>query len=486
MDLRTIDEEATARLRARFRGELLLPSAAGYESARHIWNAVIDKHPALIARCSGVADIVAAVRFAREEGLVLAIRGGGHNVAGTAMCDGGLVLDLSQLKGVRIDTLARTARIQPGVTNGDLDHETQAFGLATTGGIASTTGVTGLTLGGGLGWLMRRHGLACDNLLSADMVTAEGTCITANRTEHADLFWALRGGGGNFGVVTSLEYRLHPVGPSVVAGLVLHPAERAREVLRFYRDYVAAMPDELTTIVNLRHAPPAPWLPPELHGRAVVAIMSCHAGSIEEGFEAVRPLKQFGPPLFDLLEPKPYVLHQRMFDDAVPPGLRYYWKSHYLRALSDQLIDALAEHAWRDTSARSYTLLFQMGGAVARLADDATAFASRGAPCGININAVWAAPEEDRDHIEWARAFFAATEPFSTGGVYVNFLGTEGEERIRAAYGANYERLAQVKARYDPTNFFRVNQNVRPPSRPTAARAGPGASTQLAIAPSRL
>ncbi len=462
---KAINSAAIAQLRARMRGELLLPADAGYEDARRIWNAAIDKRPALIARAGGVADVVAAVRFAREHGLPFAIRGGGHNVAGTALVDDGLVLDLSRLKGVRVDPAARTVRIAPGVTNGDLDHETQAFGLAITGGIASTTGVTGLTLGGGLGWLMRKHGLACDSLLSADVVTVGGECITASEHDHADLFWALRGGGGNFGVVTSLEYRVHPVGPTVVAGLVLHPAERAREVLRFYRDFVATTPDEVTTIVNLRHAPPAPWVPPHLHGRAVVALMACHAGPVDRALQDLQKLKQFGAPLLDILEPKPYALHQKMFDGAVPPGWRYCWKSHYLRALSDALIEALIEHAWRDASPRCYTLLFQMGGAVGRVAETATAFGNRDAPCGININAVWTEPGEDAQRIAWARDFFAATEPFSTGGVYVNFLGTEGEERIRAAYGANYERLARVKQRYDPDNFFRVNQNIAPPPR---------------------
>jgi FAD/FMN-containing dehydrogenase len=457
-----VSARALAGLRDRFRGELLRPADADYGSARRLWNATIDKRPALIARCSSTADIVAALAFARDEGLVLAVRGGGHNVAGTAVCDGGLVLDLSRLKSIRVDPDARTVRIRPGVTNGDLDRETQSHGLATTSGIASTTGVTGLTLGGGLGWLMRRYGLACDNLLSADVVTADGACITATAQTHADLFWALRGGGGNFGVVTSFEYRLHPVGPTVVAGPVFYPAERAREVLRLYRDFAAGAPDALTTIINLRHAPAAPWLPPELHGRAVVAIMACHAGPIDEALQAVRPLKSFGPPLLDLLEPRPYAMHQQMYDGAVPPGLRYYWKSHYFNALSDALIDVLAEHAWRDRSARSYTLLPLMGGAVSRVAESATAFAGRAVEHAININAVWTAPEEDDEHVEWARQFFAATEPHACGGVYVNFLGVEGEERVRAAYGANYERLAQVKQRYDPTNFFRVNQNIRP------------------------
>jgi FAD/FMN-containing dehydrogenase len=457
-----VGKRALAGLRARFRGELLTPADGDYEAARQIWNAMVDKRPALVARCSGVADIVEGIRFARDSGLPLAVRGGGHNVAGTALCDDGLVLDLSRLKGVRVDPHKRTVRIQPGVTNGDLDHEMQAFGLATTSGIASTTGVAGLTLGGGIGWLMRRYGLACDNLLSADVATADGGCLTASEDEHPDLFWALRGGGGNFGVATSLLYRAHEVGPTVFAGPVLYAAESARDVLRGYRDYVASAPDEVGTIVNLRFAPPAPWVPPQLHGRAGDAIMACYAGTAESALKAVGPLKRFGAPLLDLLEPRPYVVHQSMYDGAVPPGLRYYWKSHYLDELGDGLIDALLEHAWRDASPRSYTLLPHMGGAVSRIAEQATAFGNRAAAFAININAVWNVSVEDDAHIEWARAFFAATERFSTGGVYVNFLGVEGEERIRAAYGANYDRLAEVKARYDPANFFRVNQNIGP------------------------
>lgn len=455
-------DSALSALRTRFRGELLMPADAGYDAARSIWNAAINKRPALIARCSGVADIVAALRCAQDEGLLLAVRGGGHNVAGTALCDGGIVLDLSRLKGIRVDPGACTVRIQPGVLNGDLDHETQAFGLATTSGIASTTGVAGLTLGGGIGWLMRRHGLTCDNLLSADVVLADGRHVTASATEHPDLFWALRGGGGNFGVVTSFEYRLHAVGPTVVAGLLLYPAERAREVLRAYRDYAATAPDELTVIVNLRHAPPAPWLPASLHGRAVVAMMACHAGPVEQGLQAVRPLRSLGPVLFDNLEAKPYVQHQKMYDAAVPAGWRYFWKSHYLHALGDGLIDALVARAWQDTSPKSYTLLPLMGGAVSRVDEQATSFGNRDAVHTININAVWTDVQEDREHVAWARAFFAATEPFSTGGVYVNFLGDEGGERVRAAYGANFDRLVQVKSRYDPDNFFRVNQNISP------------------------
>ena len=319
----------------------------------------------------------------------------------------------------------RPERLQMGVTNGDLDREAQAFGFAVTSGIASTAGLAGLTLGGGVGWLMRRFGLTCDNLLSADLVTAEGRLITVSPEAHEDLFWAIRGGGGSFGVVTEFEYRLHQLGSDTVAGLVLHPAERARDVLRFYRDFVREAPDALGGIVNLRHAPPAPWIPSELHRMPVIAISVCYAGPVDEALVALGPLKRFGPPLVDTIEPKPYASHQRVFDATVPPGWRYYWESHYLRELGDEAIDALVTHAWRDTSPLSYTLIPLMGGEVSRVAPDATAFAGRDAAHLININAAWTDPAGDGEHISWAREFFAATEPFSAGGIYVNFRGSE-------------------------------------------------------------
>ena len=462
----TIPNRLAAALRERAHGEIFRPGDDGYDSARQIWNAAIDKRPGLILRCTGVADVIAGVNFARANGLLLAVRSGGHNVAGTALCDGGIVLDLSSMKGIRVDPAARTVRVQAGVTNGDFDRETQAFGLSSTTGIASTTGLAGLTLGGGIGWLMRKYGLTCDNLLSADVVTADGGFLTVSASENQDLFWAIRGGGGNFGIVTSFEYRLHSLGPTVLAGVVLHPAENAREVLRFYREYISTVPDELTACLNLRAAPAVPWVPDHLQGRPIVGIIVCYAGSIEEGERVVRPLKQFGPPLLDAIEPKPYMLHQQMFDAGVPPGLRYYWKSHYLGELTDGAIDTLAAHAWKTSSPQSYTLVFQTGGAVSRVDEAAMACGNRDARHTFNINSVWNEPQEDDEHARWAREFFAAMQPFSTGGVYVNFLGNEGEERIRAAYGQEkFERLVALKNTYDPTNLFRVNQNIKPTGR---------------------
>ena len=447
-----------------FHGELLLPTRPGYDAARRIWNGAIDRHPACIARCTGVADVLAAVRFARRRDLVVAVRSGGHGVAGHAVCDGGLVIDLSPMKGITVDPRARTARAQAGVLWGELDRETQLHGLATVGGIVTHTGIAGLTLGGGIGWLMRKHGATVDNLLSADVVTAQGEIVAASEDENPDLFWAIRGGGGNFGIVTSFEYRLHPVGPIVLAGQVFHPLEDAPELLRFYREFITAAPDELTTIFELSVAPPAPFLPEEVHGKPIVWVGACYAGSPEEGAEVVRPLKQFGRPIVDLLEPKPYTALQSMFDPMVPHGWHRYWKSVELPALTDDAIDTLVERASAQTSSKSYCIVFQLGGALARAGEHETAFSQRDAAHDVNVNAVWT--EEDPDaarHVAWARDFFDAMQPHARGRVYVNFLGDEGGDRVRQAYGArNYERLVEIKRAFDPTNFFRLNQNVRP------------------------
>ncbi len=424
---------------------------------------MIDRRPALIVRCSGSSDVISCVNFARKEGLALAIRGGGHNVAGSAVCDDGLVIDLSAMKGIVVDPKARTARCQPGVLWGELDRETQTFGLATTGGIVTHTGIAGLTLGGGIGWLMRKHGLTCDNLLAADIITADGRFLHADENENSDLLWGLRGGGGNFGIVTEFEYRLHSVGPRVLAGVIMHPAERAPEVLRLYRDYIAAAPEELTTIVNLRWAPTAEFLPSELHGRAVLIIAACYAGPVEDGERAIAPLRLFGEPLFDLLQPTSYIDHQSMFDASVPHGLRYYWKSHYLGPLDDAAIDTLVAHAWKAPSQSSYTIMFHLGGAIRRIDGAATAFEDRSAEHALNINAVWTDAQTTERHITWTQDFWEAMNPTSTGRVYVNFLGEEGHERVRAAYGPEkYQRLAALKREYDPTNLLRLNQNISP------------------------
>jgi FAD/FMN-containing dehydrogenase len=452
------------RLSDSLQGPVIAPDDEGYEEARSIWNGAIDRRPACIARCTGVADVVAAVGFARERDLIVGVRSGGHGVGGHALCDGGLVIDLSPMKGIRVDPATRTARAEAGVLWGELDRETQLFGLATVGGIVTHTGIAGLTLGGGIGWLMRKHGATVDNLLSADVVTAQGDIVTASDEENPDLFWGIRGGGGNFGIVTSFEYRLHPVGPIVLAGPVFHLLEDAPEVLRFYREFIGAAPDELTTIFDLSVAPPLPFLPEEVHGKPIVMVGACYAGSPDEGAELVRPLKQFGRPIADLLEPKPYTALQAMFDPMVPHGWHRYWKSVELPALTDDAIDTLVEHASGSTSPKSYCIVFQLGGALARVGEDETAFSQRDAGHDVNINSVWTEEDPDADrHVAWARDFFDAMQPHAGERVYVNFLGEEGSNRVRQAYGArNYERLVELKRAYDPTNFFRLNQNLEP------------------------
>jgi FAD/FMN-containing dehydrogenase len=456
--------EGVETLREVFRGEVLGPGDDGYDAARAIWNGAIDRRPACIARCTGVADVVAAVGFARERGLLVGVRSGGHGVGGHAICDGGLVVDLSAMKGIRVDPATRTARAEAGVLWGELDRETQYFGLATVGGIVTHTGIAGLTLGGGIGWLMRKHGATVDNLVSADVVTAQGEVLTASEEENPDLFWAVRGGGGNFGIVTSFEYRLHPVGPTVLAGPIFHRLEDAPEVLRFYREFIAAAPDEVTTIFELSVAPPLPFLPEEVHGTQVVMVGACYVGAPGEGAEVVRPLKQFGRPIVDLLEPKPYTALQSMFDPLVPHGWHRYWKSVELPPLTDAAIDTLVEHAPAVTSPKSYCIVFQLGGALARVHEDETAFSQRTAAHNVNVNAVWTDDDPDGDrHVAWAQDVFAAMQPHAGGRVYVNFLGEEGGNRVRQAYGERtYERLVELKRAYDPTNLFRLNQNIEP------------------------
>jgi FAD/FMN-containing dehydrogenase len=449
-----------------FRGELLLPTSPGYDTARRIWNGAIDRHPACIARCTGVADVVAAVRFARDQGLEIAVRGGGHGVAGTAVCDGGIVIDLSAMRAVWVDPAGRTAWVQGGALWGDVDQETQAHGLATTGGIVGHTGVGGLSLGGGIGWLMRKHGLTVDNLVEADVVTAEGEIIRASANDSPDLFWALRGGGGNFGIVSSFRFVLHPVGPTVVAGPVFWAAEDTTDVLRFYREFVTDAPDELGNVVKLCTIPPLPVVDEDLHFRPAIAVASCYAGSVEDGERAVRALRQFGTPLVDLVGPKRYVDHQNGLDDTVPHGWHYYWKATNLAGLSDDVIDIVAEHAHRATSPRSYAAMFHMGGAVARVPREATAYPGRDVEHNIIIHAAWL-PEQDDSvaaaETAWARTFLDALQP-SRAGVYVNFLDSDDDtSRVREAYSDDtYRRLADVKAKYDPDNVFHHNKNIQP------------------------
>jgi FAD/FMN-containing dehydrogenase len=448
------------------RGELLLPSSPGYDAARRIWNGAVDRHPACIARCTGVADVVAAVRFAREHDLEIAVRGGGHNVAGTALCDG-MVIDLSAMRAVWVDPVGRTARVQGGALWGDVDHETQAQGLATTGGIVGHTGVAGLTLGGGIGFLMRKHGLAIDNLLAAEVVTAEGRIVRTSADEHPDLFWALRGGGGNFGVVTSFRFALHPVGPTVMAGPIFWAAEDTGDVLRFYRDFAEVAPEELGTVIRLGTIPPLAAIPEKLHWRPAIAVACCYAGTIADGERALRRLREFGTPLIDLISPAQYAAFQGGFDDTVLHGWHYYWKSTNLAGLSDDAIAVIADHAYVAGSPRSYAAMFHMGGAVARVPQGATAYAAREVAHNIVIDAVWlpdASSEEAAAETAWARRFLEALEPHRAGGVYVNFLDSDDDSgRVREAYGdLVYRKLAEVKGRYDPENVFRHNKNIQP------------------------
>ncbi|MBW5481200.1 FAD-binding oxidoreductase [Streptomyces bambusae] len=450
-----------------FRGRLITAGDADYDTARAVWNGAVDRHPRIVARCGGTADAAAAVRFAREHDLEIAVRGGGHNVAGTAVCDDGIVIDLSDMRAVWVDPAGRTAQVSGGALWGDVDHETQAYGLATTGGIVGHTGVGGLTLGGGIGFLMRKHGLAVDNLLAAEVVTADGSIVRASADEHPELFWALRGGGGNFGVVTSFRFALHPVGPTVLAGPVFWAAEDTTDVLRFYRSFAAEAPDELGSVVRLGTVPPLPVVPGELHGRPAVAVVCCYAGAVEDGERAVRALRRFGTPLVDLLAPTPYAAFQGALDDTVPHGWHYYWKAAGLDGLSDAAIAVIADHAYRAGSPLSYASLFHLGGAVARVPREATAYAGRDVAHHIVIDAVWlpgesgerAAPET-----EWARRFLHALRPHSAEGVYVNFLDSDdGADRVRQAYGGQvHRRLGEVKAKYDPDNAFHHNKNILP------------------------
>jgi FAD/FMN-containing dehydrogenase len=439
--------------RAQLRGTVILPTDAGYESARRVWNGMIDRRPLLIAVCAGAADVITTVNFARESGLPLAVRGGGHSIAGNGTCDGGVVLDCSRMKSVRVDPGARTARAEAGVLWQEFDHETQAFGLATTGGTVGDTGVAGLTLGGGFGWLGGKHGFTVDNLLSADVVLASGELVTVSAERHPDLFWAIRGGSGNFGVATSFEYRLHPVGPMITGGLVLHPLAAGVDMLRFYRDFVKSVPDELSTAAALLTGPT---------GHKVAAMAVAHCGSLEEGARAVRPIKEFGAPVMDVIGPMPYLAQQALFKEGFVPGLINYWKADFIREFGDGYIEAIVKHFEAAPSPRSVMLWFPLSGATTRVPADFTAYPHR---IGIHagVYSLWTDPAEDAKNIAWARDGWNIMQPVSTGSVYVNELGVdETDDRIRGSYGINYARLSQLKAKYDPNNLFRLNANIRP------------------------
>jgi FAD/FMN-containing dehydrogenase len=449
------------------RGELLRPDDAGYEKTRKVWNGLIDKRPALIVRCAGVGDVVDSVNFARENDLLLAVRGGGHNVAGNAVCDGGLVIDLSQMRGIRVDPERRLVRAESGATLGDLDRETQVFGLATPLGAVSKTGIAGLTLGGGLGWLRRKHGLSSDNLVSVDVVTADGAFLTASETENTDLFWGIRGGGGNFGVVTSFEYRLHPVGPEVMFCFVIYPGDKAKEVLSFCEQYVAEAPDEVSPIAVLGRVPPVEIFPERWHGEPMVALLAMYAGEAKEGGRVLKPLRDFGGAIADISARMPYRQAQSVLDEDYPDGWRYYWKSQNLSGLSDEVNERLMDHAAAAPSPYSTVDVWFQGGAMARIGAEESAFGDRSAPILLGVEANWEDPQDDeadQANVAWVRECVSDLRRFSSGGAYLNFPGfyEEGDRMMREAFGENHKRLVALKDKYDPTNLFRLNQNIKP------------------------
>ncbi|WP_431682825.1 FAD-binding oxidoreductase [Kitasatospora sp. KL5] len=457
-----LDDARIDALAAAFRGELVRPADHGYDEARRIWNGSVDRRPGAVAYCAGVADVIAAVRFAADTGVPFAVRSGGHSFPGQSVCDGGLVADLSRLKGIRVDPDARTARVQAGVLLGELDHETQQFGLAVPAGIVTHTGLAGLTLGGGIGWLMRRHGLTIDQLLSVDLVTAEGGLVRASATENPELFWGVRGGGGNFGIVTEFEFRLNPVGPTVLAGPILWDVADSARLLRFYREWITEVPDGLTTAVVHRKAPPLPEIPAEWHGRRVAIVICCWTGDLDEGERVLRPLRRFGPPVLDLCRAKPFTEHQAMLDPSFPHGRWYYFKSCDVAELTDEIVDITADRAARITSPLTSFPIFHLGGAIGRLGEDDTAFSGRSAGHTFNINGTCADAEGFDGEREWVRGFWSALAPHHTG-VYVNFLMDEGDSRVEQAYGAaKYRRLRDLKRTWDPHNLFRLNQNIPP------------------------
>jgi hypothetical protein len=444
------------------RGQLIAPDHSEYEAARQIWNGSIDRRPAVVARCADVGDVQAALRYARAAGLPVAVRSGGHSFPGLSVADGALVVDLSLMKGIRVDPETRVARVQGGVLLGELDRRTQAFGLAVPSGIVSHTGVAGLTLGGGIGWIMRKHGLSIDQLVSVDLVTATGELVRASAEQNTELFWGIRGGGGNFGIVTEFEFRCVPLGTQVLAGPIVWPMERSPEVLRFYRDWVAEAPDELMTIVVHRKAPPLDFIPPEFRGEPVVVVVCCWVGDPEEGERVLGPLRRFGPPVVDACQPKPYLAHQEMFDPAFPHGRWYYFKACDVAALTDEIIDLTAEHSLRISSPLTSFPIWQMGGAVSRVSDEESAFNGRTAGFTYNIGACTLTAEGFEEERSWVRDFWSALAPWHQG-VYVNFLGDEGADRVRQAYGPQkYDRLQRLKRTYDPDNVFRLNQNIAP------------------------
>ncbi|MFC4541535.1 FAD-binding oxidoreductase [Halosolutus amylolyticus] len=456
-----VDESEYETLDHQIHGAVLQPGDDGYDEARSIWNATIDREPAVVVRPTGTADVVTAVAFARKYDLPLSVKGGGHNVAGNAICDDGLTIDFSSMTSVRVDPEAQTARVGPGATMADLDHETQAFGLATPGGVISTTGVAGVTLGGGIGWLSRKYGLSIDNLRSVDVVTADGEPVRASDEENQELFWAIRGGSGNFGIVTSFEFDLHEVGPEVLFGPIVYPYEDAPDLLARYEEFTRDVPRECAVWANSVAAPPLPFIPEDVHGTTVLVLMGFYAGNLDEGEAVLEPLREFGDPIADAVEPTRYTEAQRLMDDLYVEGARNYWKAPNFRALGEGTIDTIVEYAERAPTPQSEILIHQVGGAVNDVPSDATAYPHRDTEFIVSVAARWEEPTKDDVCIEWVRACHDALAEGATGGTYVNFEG-DHEGRERNAYGENYDRLVEAKNEYDPENRFRLNQNVKP------------------------
>jgi len=452
--------------KARFHGVVLLPGDAGYDGARQVWNAMIDRRPALIARCTSPEDVVQGVNFAREHDLLLSVRGGGHNIAGNAVCDDGLMLDLSPMKLVQVYPNARRAIVGPGCTLGDFDAAAQAHGLATPLGINSTTGVAGLTLGGGFGWLSRKYGMTVDNLVSANVVLADGSQVHASETENADLFWGLRGGGGNFGIVTSFEFQLHPVGPDVLCGLIVFPFAQAKSVLAQFARFTEKMPDDLNVWMISRKAPPLPFLPENVHGKEIVALGICYAGDPAQGRKLIEPLRGFGKAYGEFIAVQPYTAWQQMFDPLLTKGARNYWKTHNLARLGDGAIDAIVEYAGKLPSPQCEIFIGTLGGETARVKPGAMAYSNRDTNYIMNVHARWESAADDGRCVAWAREFFAKAQQFASGGAYINFLTQDEAGRVAFAYGATYDRLTELKSKYDPANLFRTNQNIKPAREP--------------------
>lgn len=458
----TRENKAIESLKREVKGQVVLPEDPSYDDVRSIWNAMIDRRPAVIVRCAGDDDVQRAIGFARGNGLEISIRGAGHNIAGNALCNDGLMIDLSTMTNVRVDVVNKRAYVEPGATLGHFDKAVQAHGLATPMGINSTTGVAGLTLGGGFGWLTRKHGMTIDNLVSVKAVTADGKKIQASENENADFFWAIRGGGGNFGVVTEFEFKLHPVGPEILAGLMVFPFSQAKRVLTRYRDFVKGAPEELSVWVVLRQAPPLPFLPEDLHGKEVVVLPLFYAGDIAEGEKLIEPLRGFGDTLGEHIGAQPYVEWQQAFDPLLTPGARNYWKSHNFTELSDGALDTVIEYAGKLPSPQCEIFVGLIAGAPNRIPADTMAYGHRDANFVLNVHGRWDEAAHDDTCISWARAFFKASAPFASAGAYINFMTEDEGDRVAAAYGSNYDRLAQIKKKYDPENVFHMNQNIKP------------------------